>query len=71
MRIRLHDPKLLGDLRYIFERSGFIVEQHGEDAVEVLAAEAMDPKLAEEDAKLLLMLWRAMHPGVTAEPEEY
>jgi hypothetical protein len=64
----LHDPQLLGDLRYIFERSGFIVEQRGEDAVEVLAAAEMDPKLAEEDAKLLPMLWRATDPGVTAEP---
>lgn len=39
MRIRLRDPKLLDDLRYIFERSGFIVEERGSDAVEVLNPE--------------------------------
>ncbi len=44
MQIRLHDPNLLDDLSYFFERGGFIVEQQGRDAVDVLPAEAMDPK---------------------------
>jgi hypothetical protein len=70
MRIRLHDPNLITDLRFIFERSGFIVTDDPPDAVVVTAPEAMEPKRAEEDAALILMLWRAMHPGVTAEPPD-
>jgi hypothetical protein len=68
LRIRLHNPDLLGDLRFVFERSGFVVEDQAPDAVEVTAPEAMDAERAREDMRLILMLWRAMHPGVTAEP---
>lgn len=70
MRIRLHDPNLLADLRYMFERGGFVVEESGRDAVDVLAPEGIEPKVADEEARLILMLWRAMYPGVTAEPPD-
>jgi len=70
LRIRLHNPALIDDLRYLFERSGFVVEERAPDAVEVTAPAEMEAERAKEDMRLILMLWRAMHPGVTAEPPD-
>lgn len=70
MRVRLRDPSLLDELRQHFERANFTVEQIGADAVDVLPSPGAEPDGAETDARLLLMVWRTMHPGATAEPPD-
>jgi hypothetical protein len=69
MRIRLRDPSLLDDLRQHFTRAGFVVEEGG-DSVNVLPPTGSDPERGNEDARVLLMVWRAMHPRTIAEPPD-
>jgi hypothetical protein len=67
MQLRLSDPSWVPDLRQHFERSGFVTNRVGEDAVEVWEPGAASAELSKREIELHLGVWHAMHPDVRVE----
>jgi hypothetical protein len=67
MQIRLSKPGLVPDLRQHFERSGFVTNRIGEDAIEAWRPGVSDDAQAVRAVESHLAVWRAMHPEAQAE----
>ena len=67
-QMRLSDPGLVPDLRQHFERSGFVTNRTGDEAIDVWRpADVSDETEAARAVESHLAVWRAMHPETEAE----
>jgi hypothetical protein len=70
MRIRLTNPALVPELRQHFERSGFITNRLGDEAIDVWRPDAPSKEQSQREVEVHLAVWRTRHPDTVAEASD-
>jgi hypothetical protein len=67
MRVRVSDPALLGDLQRYLRAAQCMVEQSGEDTLDVSIPRAPSDEQARREVAIYLQAWQAVNLGARAE----
>jgi hypothetical protein len=66
MRIRVSDPRLIGDLMKSLLRNGCVVQRKSAATCTVVHVDALDMDEATTELRFFLRAWQARHAPVTA-----